>query len=239
MTHKKAILFDLDGTLLPMDTNQFVEIYVKHIANHVAEIIEPELFIKALWGATQKMMENVEPHRTNEAVFELAFLSMTGLNKEGIWPLFNQFYAEVFPTLIEHTSPSPVAREIVQEAIDQGYDANPVFPRLAIEHRMKWANISDMPFKYVTVYEESSFTKPHPQYYQYIAQKMGVNPENCIMVGNDIQEDMSASQVGMKTFLVTDYVIDRGQPQYSIDDQSSLEQLFQKLKKEEGIFQKS
>ena len=36
-----------------------------------------------------------------------------------------------------------------------------------------------------------------------------VNPENCLMVGNDVQEDMVAQTVGMQVFLLTPCMINR------------------------------
>ena len=39
----KAILFDLDGTLLPMDTDAFLHQYLKALAAHVKHIFDPDL----------------------------------------------------------------------------------------------------------------------------------------------------------------------------------------------------
>ncbi|GAA0376897.1 HAD family hydrolase [Bacillus horti] len=236
----KAILFDLDGTLLPMDTGYFVEHYMKALAVKVAPIIEPKQFTKALWEATHEVMTNTDPERLNMEVFEEAFLRLTTLKKEQIWPVFDTFYAESFPDLVQHSQPSPVAQLVIKEAVEAGYKVaiatNPIFPKVAIEHRMKWAGVLDAPFAKVTVYEESHFTKPHLPYYQAICDDIQVHPEDCIMVGNDMQEDMIASQLGVKTYLVEGNVIDRGEPQFPINDRGSLSDLLDKLKGREGIF---
>jgi len=236
----KVLLFDLDGTLLPMNTDEFVQGYLKVLAKEVSPHIDPEFFIKALWKATQDMIENKDPEKTNEEVFEQSFIALTGVDRDSFWPLFDQFYKETFPSLSYLSKKDPLAQKIVEEALEQGYQigiaTNPVFPRAAIEHRMNWAGILDMPFEVVTVYEECSFTKPHKEYYQMISEKIGVKPEECIMIGNDVQEDLAASRIGMKTFLVEGYVIDRGEPAYIADDQGTLEQLYNRLKSKEGIF---
>ncbi|MGJ9381948.1 HAD family hydrolase [Salipaludibacillus sp. CF4.18] len=238
----KAILFDLDGTLLPMDTNMFVENYVKELAPKVAHIISPDEFVKALFAGTEAMMRNLDPEKTNEKVFEETFLELTTLTREEIWPTLNDFYENTFPSFSPMCAPTPLARIVVEEAINQGYRVavatNPVFPKAAIYHRLKWANIDDLPFDLVTVYEQSSFTKPHPQYYQAICDQIGFDPKECIMIGNDKQEDMAASQTGMKTYLVEGCVIDRGEPVFSIDDSGSLEDLYESIKNNEGMFQK-
>ncbi|GAE35481.1 HAD family hydrolase [Halalkalibacter akibai] len=237
---KKVILFDLDGTLLPMDTDQFVQTYIKELALRVAHIMDPKLFVQALWGGTEAMIKNTDPERTNEKVFEETFLRLAAIEKEKIWPTLDQFYETVFPTFSYLSSPSAVAKQVVEEAIKQGYNVavatNPVFPKAAITHRLKWAGIDDIPFELVTVYEEASFTKPHKQYYQEILQKLEVEPNDCIMIGNDKQEDMVAGSLGMRTFLVDGYVIDRGEVSYQIDDHGTLEELLEKLKNRVGIF---
>ncbi|WP_314733398.1 HAD family hydrolase [Anaerobacillus sp. CMMVII] len=206
----------------------------------MAHIIDPEPFLKALWAGTEAMMRNLDHEKTNEMVFEETFLQLVNLKKEDIWPTLDDFYTNVFPTLSHLSSPTPLARKVVSTALERGYRVavatNPVFPKAAIHERLNWAGIADMPFEVVTVYENSSFTKPHPEYYQEICDRLEVNPKECIMIGNDKQEDLAASKIGMKTFLVEDYVIDRGEPVYPIDDHGTLEQLHEKLVNREGLF---
>ncbi|UCZ54139.1 HAD family hydrolase [Bacillus shivajii] len=236
----KVILFDLDGTLLPMDTDAFVQQYIKELAPKVAHIIDPKLFVKALWAGTDAMMKNLDREKTNEQVFEETFLSIVPVEKDDIWPTLDHFYENVFPTFSYLCEPTPLAKQVVEEAVNQGYRVavatNPVFPKTAIYHRLKWAGIDDQPFEVVTVYEESVYTKPHTHYYEHICEQLNVKPEECIMVGNDKQEDMVASEVDMKTFLVEGHVIDRGEPQYQIDDQGTLQDFYESLKEQKGLF---
>ncbi|WP_280768097.1 HAD family hydrolase [Salipaludibacillus daqingensis] len=236
----KVILFDLDGTLLPMDTDSFVETYIRELAGRVAHIVEPETFVKALWGGTNAMMQNLDHETTNEKVFEETFLSMSGLQKQEIWPTLDDFYETVFPTFSYLSKPTALGRQVVEEAVNQGYRVvvatNPVFPKAAIYHRLTWAGLDQLPFELITVYEESVYTKPHKQYYEFICEKLEVTPENCVMIGNDKQEDMVASQIGMKTFLVEGYVIDRGDPAYPVHEQGTLEDLLERISRQQGIF---
>ncbi len=236
----KVILFDLDGTLLPMDTDTFIKNYLSHLAPRVAPIMDPQEFLKALWAGTEAMMRNFDKEKTNEQVFEEEFLQLTKLDKAEIWPTLDEFYSTIFPTLSHLTSPTPLAKKVVEAAVERGYRVavatNPVFPKVAIYERLRWAGIIDLPFEVVTVYENSTFTKPHAEYYQEICDRLEVKPEECIMIGNDKQEDLSASKIGMKTFLVEGHVIDRGEPVYPIDDHGTLEQLLEKLVNREGIF---
>ncbi|QKS71175.1 HAD family hydrolase [Paenalkalicoccus suaedae] len=237
---KKALLFDLDGTLLPMDTHAFVEQYTRELAPKVAHIVDPETFLQALFEATAVMMKNTEAERTNEAIFTEAFLARTGLEKEDIWPTLDIFYEETFPQFKTLTEPTSLAAKVIQKAYEKGYKiaiaTNPVFPKVAIWHRLKWAGIDKLPLDHVTVYEESTFTKPHLTYYEMIAKELDVDPSQCVMIGNDKQEDMVAEKIGMRTFLVHGNVIDRGTATYQIDDEGTLEELYEKLSTDSGVF---
>lgn len=222
-----------------MDTEAFVEQYMKALAPYVAEVIPPDQLIPLLWDATRRMIENTDPTRTNEEVFTQHFLDRSGLEKEAIWPLFERFYAEHFPTLKQYVEPGTRGREVVQAALDQGYRiavaTNPVFPESAIRERMRWAEVEDL-VEWVSVYEETHHCKPQPGYYREVAERMEVSPQECLMVGNDVQEDMVAKTVGMKTYLVTDWLIDRGHPSYEPDQQGTLEQLLQDVRERRGLF---
>lgn len=237
---QKVILFDLDGTLLPMDTEKFIHNYIKELSKYVSHLVDPKEFVNALWKGTEAAIRNLDGSVTNEQVFEKTFLELLSINREEIWPTLDEFYEKVFPTFSYLCKPTPMARQVVEEAIQQGFKivvaTNPVFPKVAIDHRLSWAGVIDLPFEHVTVYENSTFTKPHVQYYQSICDKLNVDPKNCIMVGNDKQEDLPASQIGMKTFLVEGYIIDRGEPDFPVDDQGSLEELYEKIKNRQGIF---
>lgn len=229
----KAILFDLDGTLLPMDTDEFVKVYMKELAKRVAHIHDPQEFSKALWAGTHAMIKSTDETKSNEQVFQETFLALLGLEKEQIWPTLDAFYRDVFPSFSYLCEPTPLARKVVEAALAQGFKVavatNPLFPRTAIDERIRWAGLGDVKFDYVTVYENSFFTKPHLQYYRNICVELGVKPEKCMMVGNDRQEDMTASIIGMRTYLVEGNIIDRGEPSYQVDMQGTLEDLYNLL----------
>jgi FMN phosphatase YigB (HAD superfamily) len=237
---KKVIMFDLDGTLLPVDTHQFVEESLRIMAEQLADYIEPQVFVKALWRAVEAVVTDRDPQKTNEQVFTDVFLQVTGLEKEVIWPAVDRFYAEVFPTLGYLCQPTGLARQIAEEAHLQGYRlvvaTNPLYPEQAIRTRLQWAGVDHVPFLLITTYENCCFAKPNLEYYQFICDCLSVQPEQCIMVGNDMQEDMCAAELGMKTFLVEDWLIDRGEPRYPVDEQGSLAQLYERLRRKQGIF---
>ena len=75
--------------------------------------------------------------------------------------------------------------------------------------RIVWAGIDPDSFELITSYENSVYCKPNPEYYADIVQQLGIAPEECLMIGNEVDEDMVAEQVGMSVFLLTDNMINR------------------------------
>lgn len=84
---------------------------------------------------------------------------------------------------------------------------NPIFPRIATEQRIRWAGLAPEDFALYTTYENSTFCKPNPDYYREVVRTLGVQPEECLMVGNDATEDLAAREAGMDVFLLTDCLI--------------------------------
>ena len=84
---------------------------------------------------------------------------------------------------------------------------NPLFPLKAVHSRLSWGKLHDIPFKLITSYETSHFCKPNIEYYQEIVEKLGCSPSECLMIGNDVKEDLIAGKLGIKTYRVTDTII--------------------------------
>ena len=209
----KAVLFDLDGTLLPMDQDAFVDRYFSLLCKKMAPCgYEPKALIKAVWGGTNAMVTNDGSCRNEEAFWRF-FLGVYGEEARAHIPLFEEFYANEFQQAKTLCGFTPKARETVRLVRDLGLRAilatNPLFPAVATRSRIRWAGLEPENFEFVTTYENSSTCKPNPDYYREILQKRGLEPEDCLMVGNDTGEDMIAQSLGMKAFLLTDCLINR------------------------------
>ena len=85
----------------------------------------------------------------------------------------------------------------------------PLFPAIATHSRARWAGLNPEDFDLITTYENSRHSKPNPAYYQDVIEALGVKPEECVMVGNDVDEDMIAEKLGIKVFLLTDCLINK------------------------------
>lgn len=208
----KTILFDLDGTLLPIETDEFLRQYMKALAAHARHLIPPQQLVGQVWESTVAMIRNTDPARTNAEVFAAHFFPAVGMSEAQLMPVFEVFYREKFPALRAACPGAPgQARAVVQAAVDQGYEivlaTNPLFPRLAIEERMRWVQVDHLPWALVTTYEEMHACKPQPAYYREILTRIGRAPDQCLMVGNDVEEDGVAAAVGIDVFFVTDFLI--------------------------------
>ena len=209
-----TVLFDLDGTLLPMDQERFVHTYMSLLAQKMAPYgYDPKHLIAAVWAGTQAMAEN-DGSRANEEVFWEEFCGIFGEGARKDLPLFEEFYASDFAGTRTVCGFAAEAAEIVALLKDRGVTValatNPLFPEIATRQRIRWAGLNTGDFALVTTYENSSRCKPNPDYYREVLEKLGKTPETCLMVGNDVQEDMiPAREAGLEVFLVTDCLIDR------------------------------
>jgi HAD superfamily hydrolase (TIGR01549 family) len=203
----RAILFDLDDTLLENNMDRFLPAYFGLLTPHVAGYVPPDKFMPALLAATRAMVENADPTITNQQVFAADFFPRVGRTADELMPVFDDFYATQFGKLRSHARCLPEARAAVQAAFGAGYDVviatNPLFPETAIRQRMEWADVADFPFKLVTSYETMHACKPHPQYYEEIAERIGRKPQECVMVGDDWKNDIApALQAGLRIYWV-------------------------------------
>ena len=208
-----TILFDLDGTLLPMDQDAFIQAYSRRLTAYMAPHgYDPQLFVKALWTGTGAMAKN-NGSATNEAVFWQVFSSLVGKDARADLDIFDRFYRTDFQNVQSVCGFHPEAAATVRRLQARGFQVvlatNPLFPAVATESRIRWAGLTPEDFALYTTYEHCSFCKPNPAYYQEILDKLHLRAEECAMVGNDAGEDMVAGTLGMQTFLLTDCLINR------------------------------
>ncbi len=213
MKKPEIVLFDLDGTLLPMDQEAFTKGYFGLLAKKAAPFgYEPEKLVEAVWTGTKAMVKN-DGKVTNEEKFWQTFGEIYGREALKDIPIFDEFYEKEFDGAKAFCGYTPKAAEAVKKAKDLGLRValatNPLFPRTATEKRIRWAGLSPEEFELFTTYENAAFCKPNPSYYIEVAEKLGVSPERCLMVGNDVVEDLAAEQAEMGVFLLTDCLINK------------------------------
>jgi len=205
----KALLLDLDDTLIDNSMDTFIPAYFRALEAFVAGVVEPGRFIQELLKATRAMDGNDGTGLSNEEVFVAAFFPALGVPREEMEPLLARFYAKAFPRLAPLTGQRPAAPMIVDWAKRRGLQVviatNPLFPRTAIEQRMAWGGVGVDRYDYelVTCYENSHATKSSPAYFREIADSLGRQPEECLMVGDNWGWDVvCAGEAGIPSFWI-------------------------------------
>lgn len=207
-----TFIFDLDGTLLPMpDQEHFINSYAKVLSTKMIPFgYDPKELMKAVWTGTKAMIEN-DGTMTNEQRFWSVFCAVIGEEARELESRFDDFYRNEFEAVRAATSSHPLAPECIRLLKEKGYTlilaTNPVFPKVATYARLGWAGLQPSDFEHITTYENSSYCKPNLEYYKEILQLCGKQPSECIMVGNDVNEDMCAAKLGMEIFLLKDCLI--------------------------------
>lgn len=225
-----TILFDLDGTVLPLDMDRFLEVYFKELGKSLCHLCTPESLVNNIWAATRVMIENTEP-RTNEEVFMEAFENLIEDNLEEYKEQFDLFYDNGFLKTKETTYENKWIKKAVNLLKDKGYTlvlaTNPLFPLKAIHHRIKWSGVNADDFSYITSYENNHYCKPQLKYYEEILSAINKRPEECMMVGNDVSDDMIAGQLGIKTFLIDDCLINKRNVEFKADNKGDYKYFYQ------------
>lgn len=227
----RYILFDLDGSLLPMDQELFIQDYFRRIASFVAPHgLEPKKFVQSIWQGTASMIQN-DGKQTNEAVFWNTMEDIYGIEIRQCEPILEEFYRKEFPLVQNVCGFDPLAGTTIATLKEWGYipvlATNPIFPAVATEHRIQWAGLNQDDFVLYTTYENSCSCKPNPDYFREVLRKIGAEPAQCLMVGNDATEDLAASQLGIDVFLLTQCLINKQQTDISAYPQGDLNALLQ------------
>lgn len=209
----KTVLFDLDGTLLPMDMDTFTNGYFALLCRKLAPRgYDPGRLVKAVWAGTAAMVNN-DGSRNNDSVFWDEFARIFGAEALADQPLFEAFYAGEFQQAREFCGYDPWAAKAVRAIRASGrrtvLATNPIFPAVGTRSRLRWAGLEPDDFELITTYENCRFCKPNVNYYRDIVDRLSLRPEECLMVGNDMTEDTPAAELGMDVFLITSCLINR------------------------------
>lgn len=217
----KAILFDLDGTLIDVNLEKFIPNYLKLLAESISHLIPPNKVIPKILKVSEEINKN-NGKVTNEQLFIEKFFPIDGYDKDIIQPLFDNFYKTKFSVLRQFTCKKPEARLLMKKVFAKGYKVviatTPVLPLSAIQQRLDWAEVGDFQYDLITTIENSCANKPNPLYYKQIIDYLGHSPEECLMVGDE-DKDMVAKTIGCQTFLVyssnTDVNLETPKPDYT------------------------
>lgn len=208
-----TVMFDMDGTLLPMDYDAFEKGYFSLLVRHlVPHGMTKEEVITGVWAGTKAMVAN-DGRRTNEEVYWEKFNSMYFDRFGDLSRVFEEFYEADFDKAASFCDSNPLIPELIADLKAAGcrlvIATNPIFPKIANYKRIRWAGLEPEDFAYVSYLENSHYAKPNPEYYRELLEKLDLNPAETVMIGNDMTEDLAATEAGIRTFIVTDCVLNK------------------------------
>jgi FMN phosphatase YigB (HAD superfamily) len=203
----KAVLLDLDDTLLGCADRVFVPEYLRLVDQYLLQRWDYPQFSQVLRRFIRAAGEPRDVRQTNADLAESIIVQATRRTPDEIRAAFADFYARVYPRLINCVEPVPLAVELFNTLRGQDYAiviaTNPLYPAEAIRQRLVWAGLPGDLTEYtlVTHSENMHFAKPDPAYYAEIVARVGVEPDEALMVGDSITNDMQpAETVGLSTY---------------------------------------
>ena len=245
----KAILLDMDDTLLFNPALPFVDAYIEQLIRHIITYhpnLSPEKLHEALFTATHCAVDNFDPLHTNADIFYEQFEMLVNLNREEMQPIIATYMTNDYPKLSNMTSAIDVAVSTVQWLLDQDYAVaiatNPLFERAAIYQRLEWSGLGAFidSFWFITTMENVHFTKPSAHYYEEILSRLGFEPDEALMVGDSWKNDIyAADRAGLNTFWIQDQYTDTDKRNFDTglqpDGQGTLNDFYQLITKERWL----
>ncbi len=211
LTKYKAILFDLDATLIPFDQKEMSREFFASTHDFERDKNIPG-FAEAFSYAFAETKKN-RGACLNKEVFDRCFAEK--LTVDNLDALMDDFYTTSFTVTKKVLRYRGSEKDMLGALRKMGKTVicatNPVFPMSATVTRMDWAGICPEDFDFVTLHTESTYCKPTAEYYLEILSRFELSPDEVIMIGNDTLDDLGALDAGIKTVLIDDYLINRGE----------------------------
>ncbi len=231
----KAILFDLDGTLMPTTNEDFEKVYLHTLGEALSEHIEPKALLTSMWKALEVMVLD-QSDKTNETVFFDSFGELVGEDViKKIEPLFEKYYLNEFEILKTVLDDNTEMVKTIEKLKAKGYRlviaTNPMFPEVAVRQRVVFSGFNPDDFDFMSNFSIHTKTKPSIAYYKEVLKHNNLDPKDCLMVGNDMEEDMVVKALGMDAWLIDDYLIKRTDTDTS-DWRGSRTEFYQKVEGE-------
>ena len=225
----KAVLFDLDDTLLATPFNDPDWSYRTWdvFFNQRTGLPTAAAGVNAAIGA---IVANLNPVERNFDVFMKAIIEQWGLPPETISAVFDDFYREVYEQTSRYATRLPAAPALLDRLKAAGYQVviatNPFYRPEALARRLGWAGLpTDFDaYALVTHIENMHYAKPNPHYYEEILGRLGIANEEALMVGDDwVNDIVPAEKAGLNTYWIREPGASRGPGEANPDGEGTLD----------------
>jgi FMN phosphatase YigB (HAD superfamily) len=200
----KHLLVDLDGTLLGNRNLALSYDFLRQAMKSLRVYGGFRQSSRALLGIASELTKASKEFTNDHRIVEIFSHRMNLSIEEGRRILRENVFA-IFPTLERHFYPIEGAKEFLTWAHERyplTLATNPIWPREIVELRVRWAGIDPELFNGMTDAHRMHAYKPSAEYYQEILEQEGLQPDECLLIGDNVKMDLPATKVGIRVYIV-------------------------------------
>lgn len=234
----KVVAFDLDGTLIDFSIKEFIKAYLKSLYKYLCEHSELAIDEKTFGYGLLQSMEDILKINNESSAYDKFYQALENyfpFDKELMKRLVSEYYQSDFNSLKDLVVGNPYLKKVIEYLKEKNIKmivaTNPLFPHEGILARMQWGDIDSKDFLFVTFGEDFHYIKPDLNYYREIISRLKIQPEELLMVGNDVEEDMCASELGCQTYLVTDCLLSRRENEKNVINKGTSHELYDYIRR--------
>jgi len=198
----KTILFDLDNTLSHIRNGGawFREIFLHKYAETVSSGtgVSVDTIKIVVMKIVKDFKENPPITKTISDIFFKAISQHLKVDIERIMELTHEFYTKKMLELKEFYEPAPKLHEVLNNLRDMNLKiaiaTDPVTKTIGVMQRLKWINLDNFPFCFISSADTMHAAKPHKAFYKEILKNCNSKPEESMMVGDTYLEDIFAAK---------------------------------------------
>jgi len=206
----KAVFLDLDNTLLHNPDRGFAIEYLRLADAYFSQHHGYTNFAETLRQTIPAIINSDAPSQSNHSVASNLLAEQFDVATAIIDQQLQSFYQTEFPKLKNCTASMSEAELLINLLNEHNYQVviatNPIYPAIAVQQRLNWAGISDqiLDYAFVTHSQNMHFAKPRTEYYAELLARVGVEPDETLMVGDSLKNDIvPAKTLGIHTFHIS------------------------------------
>ena len=205
----KAVFLDLDNTLLHNPDRRFSAAFRQQFDRYFSSCFSIEDASTALRTAIRAISSDSCNNATNTQVMLDSLSAALSLSRAETAAALASFYDEDYNELKALTAPVSKAEALVERLLNENVlvaiATNPLYPESAILKRIEWAGLSNFvcEFAFVTNSDNVHFAKPCPAYFAETVARVGIEPDEALVVGDSLINDIDAARaIGLHTWQV-------------------------------------